>query len=65
MTVSPSYPIGFAYIGGIKSDDVQFEPGSKELTVTLTATQNGADPPPDPAPPNLGFRCEAASPLVA
>ena len=41
MTVSPSYPIGFAYIGGIKSDDVQFEPGSKELTVTVTATQSG------------------------
>ena len=41
LTVSPSHPLGFAYISGIKSEDVQFAAGSKELTVTLSATQDG------------------------
>ena len=44
MTLSPSHPVGFAYIDGIKCDDVQFADGSKELTVTLLTTQEGETP---------------------
>ena len=41
VVLSSSHPNGFAYISGIKSEDVQFDQGSKELNVTLTATQVG------------------------
>ena len=45
VVVSPSHPSGFAYISGIKSEDVQFSAGSKELTVTLCATEDGDTTP--------------------
>ncbi len=45
MVVSQSHASGFAYISGIKSEDVQFTPGSKELAITLSATQDGNPTP--------------------
>jgi len=45
VTLSTEHPTGFAYISGVKSEDIQFDPGYKELTVTLQITKSGDTSP--------------------
>jgi triacylglycerol esterase/lipase EstA (alpha/beta hydrolase family) len=45
VTVSIAHPTGFAYINGIPSQDVTFDPGIKELNVTLKITKDGDTTP--------------------
>jgi ELWxxDGT repeat protein len=45
VTLSASHPTGFAYISGIKSEDVQVDSPNQQLTVTLSATQGGSSAP--------------------